>query len=1086
MMTGNFHKLVRGITAAILSIAVAANAEILLNDNFETVSGATSIPVSGGIAFYPDTNLWTLTNAISPNMAVCTQASGIPIHQGSRVLRLSSTGQVNPTLSANFTNTSSVVELSMWLYVPGNCVGQRVFDMTMNDPTNGNIGPYVSINSRNGTWAIGVFTNGQSTATFTALTSPVMDKWTRLVMRVDTAAKKFSIMYNGVTYLNGSTGYDWFTPGWVNNLGKVSICGPSSADSVAVYVDDIVVTDGAPTEMVGDCNGDGKVDVGDLSILAGNYGIRGTASWSKGDYDGDGNVNVVDLSILAGNYGFQGLTEQMLFTFDSVSANSRIMCSDATIAKVESENGPALRITTGHNFTWPGIQIQPASGSWDLSQWSYVAVDVRNVGTNEVEVSLRVDDPNADGENHCANGGITLMPGESGILRTNYKRSGYASSDITLFGMRANPDGFEGQDAIDAENVVRLLVIVSEPTEGHVFEISNIRAQGVYVPLSDALKSAATFFPFIDEFGQYIHKDWPGKVHSQSEMAANIAKEEQDLQAYTGPANWDRYGGWADGPTLTATGFFRVEKYNGKWWFVDPVGKLFFSSGIDCIHPVNTTNATGITDRDTWFSYLPPNVPGLFGKCYDRYWYPSYGYYVGKSPIVYDFFQSNLIHKYGSDFINIYANKSHQRLRSWGVNTIGNWSSPRVTLLRQTPYVYQIYPQAKALAGSASYAVEFWDVFDSGLPGAIQAGLNAEIGKSVNDPWCIGYFSANELKWGDETHLARATLASPADQAAKVVFVQDLKTKYTTIAGLNAVWGTSYASWDDFLQSRTVPDANGGARADLLTFNQKTVEQYFKVCRDNIKAVAPHNLYLGCRFSNVNLMADTAASKYCDVVSYNRYHYSVGTFKTPSNADVPLLIGEFHFGAFDRGMFFRGLRATASQSERARAYMRYVQGALRHPRFVGCHWFQFNDQHTTGRVFDEENAQVGFTDICDTPYPEMVNAARSIGYNMYSYRSNSNNTDLACDFNCDGVVNADDFEMPVADTGLAVNVAADFNADYAKIFGTTAATDPADDAVDEDDVDSSACGGLGLPLIAGLVLMGLMLAKLDDQAGYME
>ena len=52
----------------------------------------------------------------------------------------------------------------------------------------------------------------------------------------------------------------------------------------------------------GDANCDGSVDVGDLGILAANYG--GTdKSWSQGDFNGDGKVDVGDLGILAANYG---------------------------------------------------------------------------------------------------------------------------------------------------------------------------------------------------------------------------------------------------------------------------------------------------------------------------------------------------------------------------------------------------------------------------------------------------------------------------------------------------------------------------------------------------------------------------------------------------------------------------------------------------------------------------------------------------------------------------------------------------------------------------------------------------------------
>jgi T5SS/PEP-CTERM-associated repeat protein len=54
----------------------------------------------------------------------------------------------------------------------------------------------------------------------------------------------------------------------------------------------------------GDANLDGRVDVGDLGILAGNYGTLSGASWFMGDFNSDGAVNVGDLGVLAGNYGY--------------------------------------------------------------------------------------------------------------------------------------------------------------------------------------------------------------------------------------------------------------------------------------------------------------------------------------------------------------------------------------------------------------------------------------------------------------------------------------------------------------------------------------------------------------------------------------------------------------------------------------------------------------------------------------------------------------------------------------------------------------------------------------------------------------
>lgn len=60
----------------------------------------------------------------------------------------------------------------------------------------------------------------------------------------------------------------------------------------------------------------------------------------------------------------------------------------------------------------------------------------------------------------------------------------------------------------------------------------------------------------------------------------------------------------------------------------------------------------------------------------------------------------------------------------------------------------------------------------------------------------------------------------------------------------------------------------------------------------------------------------------------------------------------------------------------------HIEDALNHPNIVGAHWFQFRDQAVTGRG-DGEDYQIGFLDICDTPYWETINACREVGYRMY-------------------------------------------------------------------------------------------------------
>lgn len=70
-------------------------------------------------------------------------------------------------------------------------------------------------------------------------------------------------------------------------------------------------------------------------------------------------------------------------------------------------------------------------------------------------------------------------------------------------------------------------------------------------------------------------------------------------------------------------------------------------------------------------------------------------------------------------------------------------------------------------------------------------------------------------------------------------------------------------------------------------------------------------------------------------------------------------------------------------------YEYYIKSCLENPYIVGAHWFQYVDEPTLGR-FDGENYNAGFLDVCDNPYPEMIEASRKVGNKIYQIRSKKN------------------------------------------------------------------------------------------------
>lgn len=320
------------------------------------------------------------------------------------------------------------------------------------------------------------------------------------------------------------------------------------------------------------------------------------------------------------------------------------------------------------------------------------------------------------------------------------------------------------------------------------------------------------------------------------------------------------------------------------------------------------------------------------------------------------------------------------------MNTFANASSRELYLEGKTPYVATVWVRGtRKIAASSGYQGPFHDVFDPGFRLSLKRSLSRKK-EEAKDPWCLGFFIENELSWGRDGSLALAALKSPADQPAKIEFISDLKAKYGTIEKLNETWESAYASWEGLLESTEEPDEEL-AREDLNIFYQKIATTYFSTVHEEMKAIAPDILDLGCRlaWANSDIVVRTAA-QYCDVISFNKYEYSVSNVSLPKDVDMPILIGEYHFGALDRGLFHVGIKSATSQENRGECFQHYVESALAHPNIVGAHWFQYGDQAVTGRG-DGENYNVGLVSIGDTPFAELIDAIRRTSYPLYEFRN---------------------------------------------------------------------------------------------------
>lgn len=651
-----------------------------------------------------------------------------------------------------------------------------------------------------------------------------------------------------------------------------------------------------------------------------------------------------------------------------------------------------------------GVGLRSTEGLWNLDAFREIAVSVRNLGDKPIRVALRVDDDESVSQRWGHKGSVqhAEIPENHSPVELVIPLGGGEPSPLVkkFFGMRWNPPEFIRQGTVESRKIAAVRVLLQGSPAEWTIAVGPVVARGEAVSAKNL--AFEKVFPLIDEYGQYIHREWPEKITSNQDFAERLAREKKDLAAHPRPSEWNQYGGWATGPKLKATGFFRVEKINGFWWMVDPEGRLFWSHGVVRVGTrvrVGTVyRGTPIADREFYFRLPPKDSPlGAFFGTQPR---ATRGYYAGKEGhAIYDHLEANLFRKYGTQWQTVYAEKAHERLASWALNTVANSSDPAVFNMRKAPYTAVVYSlplgrSAHRIQGSSGSWGGAPDPFDPGLRKVMHKTLQTELKDVLNDPWCLGFFVDNELHWGDPCYLAASTLASPAEQPAKKAFREVLQKKYTTIGSLNQAWAAEHASWEALLASTAQPDQTREAvRADLEAFSRAILEGYFRACRESIKEASPNHLYLGCRFAgSASRMVMEVAAKYSDVISINRYSSAVDDLRLPDGLDRPIVIGEFSMGATDRGMFHPGWQNRNTQAGRAQGYCQYVESALRNPAIIGTHWFQFYDQPTTGR-FCGENMNFGLIDICDTPHWEVINACRTMGAAMYKIRTEANQTD---------------------------------------------------------------------------------------------
>ncbi len=541
----------------------------------------------------------------------------------------------------------------------------------------------------------------------------------------------------------------------------------------------------------------------------------------------------------------------------------------------------------------------------------------------------------------------------------------------------------------------------------------------------------------VDEFGQSTAVDFDGKVKDAEDLQRRTEAELAELNAGGWSDDRSQYGGWKKGPKLKATGFFRTEKIGDRWTMVDPDGYLYYATGIANVRMSNTSTFTGVDFRDDSVRYrdpedvtpedsldIKPSSDEARATAHVAYperrkfftWLPEYSDPLAKhygyrreahiGPIrhgeVFTFYRANLERKYGGktndEIMANWRDITIKRFKDWGFTCTGNWTDASYYQMNRLPYFANgwIIGEFKTVSSGHDYWGPMPDVFDPEFERRAKATVKVIADEVQNNPWCVGVFVDNEKSWGNmnsPSHrfgiVINGLALNASESPLKAAWVEKLKSKYGDSAKLNEAWGTDVESWDAFAAGfpRQEKYEDPEMLNDFSELSQMYCDGYFRIVHDALAEVMPNHMYLGCRMAPWALTAESrqAASKYCDMMSYNFYHEQLGkrVWDFLPHVDKPSIIGEWHMGSNDTGYFHSGIIHAADQQDRAAMYTAYMQSVIENPYFVGAHWFQYLDSPVTGRPHDGENYPIGFVTVADIPYKPLVDAAKAFNKDLY-------------------------------------------------------------------------------------------------------
>lgn len=397
----------------------------------------------------------------------------------------------------------------------------------------------------------------------------------------------------------------------------------------------------------------------------------------------------------------------------------------------------------------------------------------------------------------------------------------------------------------------------------------------------------------------------------------------------SGGVKLSRFGGWAEGTPLKATGFFRMQKIGSRWWVIDPQGCRFLHVGINSVGP----------QRGPQFRKA---FPGTFDG--ERDW----------------------------------AAKTLAMLFRCGFNGTGNWSDDKLLAGSSQRPVYtpslsfmgsfgRSKKLVKQVPGHLGYPDSLIPVFEPDFEPFCNE-LAMKLAPMRKDPYLLGYFTDNELELPHSSLDRHFKLGpdTPGRKAAELWLRRRQGGK---------------------LDVKKITDAD---REEWIGY---VMDRYHRIVVGAIRKVDPNHMVLGSRLhGGAKRIAPLwkVAGRYLDATAvniYGRWTPTDDVRQWVKWSGKPVMATEWYAKGQDSGMKnLTGAGWTVrTQKDRGHFYQNFVLALIESKGCVGWHYFKYADNDPLDKRADPSNrdSNKGIVNVRYEPYTPLLDAMKQVNTQTY-------------------------------------------------------------------------------------------------------